>query len=415
MTMIHAVLLGILPAILLVWVGSHIRGSVEDEKGAQRWMLFLFGALTLLLITYVIAISISNRTSSFLVVFFFPVTCGAVAYLFLHFFSGHVVSSRDTIKTLLLFLIVVFLFILLGIAGDLTMPVLVIFGGALLALVWKVWNWIGKWYLAAWAVQMIFLCVSIWATDAHTPLLEIPPWLAFIKMAVFLMPSLAIIVAARLVYMNQAGDQPKDWRKVILVLLLVASILLLVGYQIALASIWDVATDGLGGIFLWFLVSISGIAAALVMAQFLPNKRKLLALAFALIVPISMRYAFWIGTYGPDGQWGMSPAFVTERRAETVGRAIQRYYDQHGEYPRVLNVLVPRNLVYIPKPIMIPGQTWCYEGGHDYYRLGYVYRQYFFTPASVRVYAAVGEPPDLGWACEDEAAKYPAPPGYYDS
>ena len=421
MPMIHALLLGILPAILLVWVGSHIRSSAEDEKGVQRWLLFLLGVLTLLLIIHVIALFLSNRGSSFLLVFFVPVTCGTVAYLFLHLFSEHMVWAHASVKTFLLFLIVIFLFIMLvfagdltGIAGDLTVTGFIIFGGAFLALVWKVWNWIGRWYLAAWAVQMVFLCISIWATDGHTLFQEIPPWLAFIKAVFFLMPVLAIIVAARLFYLGQVGGQPKDWRKVILILLLVVSILLLVGYQIALASVWDVATDGIGGIFLWFQVSISGIAAAMVMAQFLPNKRKYLAIAFALIVPISMRFAFWIGTYGPDGQWGMSPVFVTERRAEMVGRAIQRYYDQHGGYPRVLNELVPRNLVYLPQPIMIPGQTWCYEGGDEYYRLGYVYRQYFFAPASVRIQVAVGEPPDLGWACEDEAAKYPAPPGYYD-
>ena len=139
-----------------------------------------------------------------------------------------------------------------------------------MALVWKVLHWIGRWYLAAWAVQMIFLCISIWATDGNTPLLETPPWLVFIVQlaVVFLIPGLAMVVAARLVYMSQVGDQSKDWRKVILILLLVASILLLIGYQIALASVWDVATDGLGGIFLWFLVSVSGIATAIVMARF---------------------------------------------------------------------------------------------------------------------------------------------------
>ena len=415
MNMINALLLGILPAILLVWVSSHVRALAEDEKATQRWLLFLLGVLIPLLVTLAIAVSTSNQASSFVFALLLPVTCGIVAYLFLHLFSGQMVWSRDTVKTLLLSLIVVFLFILLGIAGELAMPVFIILGGFLLALVWKVWIWIGRWYLVAWTVQMILLCVSIWATDAHTPLLETPSWLASIVQTtlVFLIPGLAVIVAAHLVYMSQVGDQSKDWRQVILIFLLVVSILLLIGYQIALASVWDVATDGLGGIFLWLWVSVSGIASAMVMARFLPNRQKRLALAFALIVPISMRYAFRIGTHGPDGQWGMSPTFVTERRAETIGRAIQRYYDQHGRYPQALNDLVPRNLVYIPKPIMIPGQTWCYEGGAEYYRLGYVYRQYFSTPASVRIHVADGNPPDLDWACEDEAAKYPAPPGYY--
>jgi hypothetical protein len=97
-----------------------------------------------------------------------------------------------------------------------------------------------------------------------------------------------------------------------------------------------------------------------------------------------------------------------------VGRAIKKYYGQHGLYPQSLNDLVPQNLVYVPKPIMIPGQTWCYEGGPDYYRQGFVYRQYFSTPAYVRIQSVGGIPPDPDWACVDEAAKYPAPPGYYD-
>jgi len=38
--MINGLLLGILPAILLVWIGSHVRASAEDEKAVQRWLFF---------------------------------------------------------------------------------------------------------------------------------------------------------------------------------------------------------------------------------------------------------------------------------------------------------------------------------------------------------------------------------------
>jgi hypothetical protein len=412
---IIAMFLGILPAVLLVWVGDRFKASAEDEKAVQRWLTFLLGVLALLLFSLLIANSIGERASSLLLAFLMPVICGTVAYLFLHISTGQMVWSRHSLKAVLLFMIVVALLIFLGISGNLTMPGFIIFGGVLLALVWKVWNWIGTWYLICWALQMIFLCVSLRVTDANTPIFDTTSLLGSVLQAlIFLIPGLGIIVAARLVYMSQVGDQTKDWRKVIFLLSLAASILLLIGYQIALASVWDVATDRLGGIFLWFLVSISGIATAMVMARFLPGKRKLFALAFALIVSVAMRYAFNLGTYGPEGKWGTSPTYVTECRAETVGRAIQAYYSQHGDYPQVLDDLVPRNLVYIPNPIMIPGQTWCYQGGADYYRLGYVYRQFFSTPASVRIHVAVGNPPNTDWACEDEAAKYPPPPGYYD-
>ena len=174
------------------------------------------------------------------------------------------------------------------------------------------------------------------------------------------------------------------------------------------------ATDGLGGIFILMMVSVSAIAIAMVMAWFLPSKHKLITVAFALLVPLAMRCALWTGSYIPDGQWGESPSYITERRAETIAKAIQGYFQDHGSYPLSLNDLFPQNLVYIPRPIMIPGQTWCYEGGKDYYRFGYVYRQYFSTPASVKIHAASGEPLNPYWPCEDDAARYPPPPGYYN-
>jgi len=315
---------------------------------------------------------------------------------------------------LFLLLVVLGLFIGVGLAGDPIALVYIILGGALIALVWQVWNWVGRRFLVACAIMVLLLLVSIWATDTHRPLIETPAWLAnIVRIAVFLIPGMAIIVAARLVHAAQVDDKPVDWRKAILAFALILLILLLVGYQIRLASIWDVATDGLGGIFFWGLTSVVGIAAAIQLAWSLPGKRKLAALAFAVLVPVSMMGAHRIGTYGPYGEWGMSPIVVTEQRAEAVNRAIQRYHKQNGAYPRTLTDLTPRYLVYISNPLIIPGQTWCYEGEHNYYRLGYVYRQYFYSPASVRVHAAVGKPPVSAWGCEDEAAKYPGPPGYH--
>jgi MFS family permease len=413
MTMFHALFMGVLPALLLVWIGTRVRPATNGKQGAVRWLLFLLGMLTLLLVALVIAMLLDGHTFSFLFIFLLPTMCGAIAALFLHLFSGDIVWSRN-LRTLPLFLIVLGLFISVGLAGDPTALVYIILGGALIALVWQAWSWVGRWFLVAYAIMILLLLVSIWATDTHRRLIETPTWLAnIVQIAVFLTPGIAIIVAARLVHAGQVDDKPVDWRKAILAFMLILLILLLVGYQIAIASIWDVATDGLGGIFFWGLTSVVGIASAIQLAWSLPGKRKLAALAFAVVVPVSMMVAHRIGTYGPHGQWGMLPTMVTEQRAEAVNRAIQRYHKQNGDYPRALTDLTPRYLVYIPNPLIIPGQTWCYEGGHNYYRLGYVYRQFFSSPASVRVHAAVGEPPVSDWGCEEEAAKYPAPPGYY--
>jgi MFS family permease len=413
MTMFHALFMGVLPTLLLVWIGTRVRPAANGRQDAVRWLRFLLGTLTLLLVVLVVTALLDSRISSFFFMFLLPTMCGAIAALFLHLFSGGIVWSRN-LRTLPLFLVVLGLFIGIGLAGEPAIPVYIILGGILIAFIWRVWSWVGRWFLVAYAVMVLLLLVSIRTTDTHRPLIESPVWLAnIVQIAISLMPGMAIIVAARLVHAGQVDDKPVDWRKAILAFVLIPLILLLVGYQIGIASIWDVATDGLGGIFFWGLTSVVGIASAIQLAWSLPGKRKLAALAFAVVVPVSMMVAHRIGTYGPHGQWGMLPTMVTEQRAEAVNRAIQRYHKQNGDYPRALTDLTPLYLVYIPNPLIIPGQTWCYEGGHNYYRLGYVYRQFFSSPASVRVHATVGKPSVSAWGCEDEAAKYPAPPGYY--
>lgn len=413
MTLSNTLIVGILPALLLVWTGARVRSAANGEEGAVRWARFLLGALALSFVVLTIAMPLDRFAFALLLL---PTMCGVLAALFLHLFSGRLVWSRN-FKTLALFLGVLGLFIGVGLASNsptVSWVLYTTFCGALVAFVWQVWRWVGRWFLGAYAITVVLLLVSTWAADTGRPLVETPVWLAaIVKMAGYLMPGIAIIVAAQLVREGQMGVGPVGWRKAILSCVLILPILLLVGYQMWVAAVWDVATDGLRSIFLWLLISITGIAAAMQLGWALPGKRKLAALAFAVVVPVFMMGAERMGTFGPYGEWGRMPAAVTEQRAEVVNRAIQQYYERNGYYPDALTHLTPRYLVYIPHPLIIPGQTWCYEGGDSHYRLGYVYRQYFSSAASVRMHAAVGEPPVSDWGCEEEAAKYPAPPGYY--
>jgi len=414
--MIYALLLGLLPAIFLLWVDSHIRvSSIEDYQNA-RWVRTLPGIFAVLITILVVTTTWETRAGSFLGIVFLPVTAGVLALIVILSFSARSVWAGDKLRTFLLLLINLSLLTLLGIVGDLTIPLYITIGGVFVAAAWKIWNCIRRKILLIWGVQMTLLCFGIWATDAYTKLIESSGWLStIIQMAVYaLIPVMGVTVAAGMIYDLLTRDQTRDWRRVIFISPLVFSIFFLIGYQIYFASVWDVVTDGLGGIFLWMIVSVAAIAFAIVMAWFLPAKHRLIMLIFAILVPLSMQSALWIGSHYPDGQWGESPSHITGRRAERIAHAIQGYYDDHGSYPQSLNDLFPWNLVYIPRPIMIPGLTWCYESGQDYYRFGYVYRQYFSTPGTVKIHAASGEPPDPYWSCDDDAAKYPPPPGYYN-
>ena len=67
---------------------------------------------------------------------------------------------------------------------------------------------------------------------------------------------------------------------------------------------------------------------------------------------------------------------LTEERAERASQAIETYCAREGRYPQDLRQLTPGYVLSLPGPVTIYGQDWCFDGGDDYYRLGYVYREH---------------------------------------
>jgi hypothetical protein len=56
--------------------------------------------------------------------------------------------------------------------------------------------------------------------------------------------------------------------------------------------------------------------------------------------------------------------------------------------------LTPFYILSFPGPVIIYGQYWCYDGGEDYYRLGYLDREHWSSPILFgRVYSAKGHSP----------------------
>lgn len=94
---------------------------------------------------------------------------------------------------------------------------------------------------------------------------------------------------------------------------------------------------------------------------------------------------------------------ITEQRATRVSQAIQRYHIDQGAYPPSLEALSPRYLLLVPGPLIMPGQGWCYDGDASYYRFGSIYRQYFSSPISARLYASAGALPGGNWMCDQQA------------
>jgi hypothetical protein len=259
----------------------------------------------------------------------------------------------------------------------------------------------------------LLLLLAVWATDTYSEFPFLPANLASIaRNLLWLAPALGVILSVRLFGWILQDEQGFTRRRVLLGGLLILPIALLLAWQAATASAWDVATDGLGGILMLEMCFVFGIAASIHHSWSLPRKRNSFLFGFAVLLLVMVMGANSFGTFGFDGKWGDVPRARTARRAQTINQAVLRYYEAQGQYPQTLADLTPRYLLYLPPPFIIPQQDWCYQAGTNYYRLGYVYRDYFSTPASVKVIAASGQPPQSAWACDAEAAKYPGPDEY---
>lgn len=92
------------------------------------------------------------------------------------------------------------------------------------------------------------------------------------------------------------------------------------------------------------------------------------------------------------------PYNLTEQSAARLEGAIQAYHADQGIYPASLGALVPRYLWLIPEPVTYHTQVWCYDGGTDYFRLGYYdsehYRYGDFASLFVKEFASAGTPPE---------------------
>jgi len=396
-------IVGLAPAALVVLAGMCVRARPADEKSARRWLFFLFSVSVLLYSTQFLILRWEVYRFGALLQ---PALVGTLVALLVHLGATRELWSRKTIWiTLPATLAIVALMVYWWIETD---P-LVLLISMVTALAWQAWGWRGKRrWLAYLTLLLLLLMVGGWILNPYL-MLNRPKWLYY-SIGVgnlFVWPVVAVTLAARLVYAITASDQPSNWPATVIRLVVAVLLLLVIGDLIVTETVWVQAEDSLSVIPI--VVFMVATAAAMLLAWAVTGWRRLGALAFALLVTLTASYASEQG-------WRMSPTGLTEAHAEKINRAIQRYYEREGRYPTRLANLMPFYLWRIPQPMIFRDQTWCYEGGDDYYRLGYVHQRLFGVPPeyiSIRIHAAVGEPPESSWPCDDELerAKSKAP-GY---
>jgi hypothetical protein len=241
-------------------------------------------------------------------------------------------------------------------------------------------------------------------------------WLSYsFGILMFALPGLTISLAAvlldaglRLLTVGRANPNA-EWalrrRPALLCLGLAALLLAYLVYTTMWISVWDQTSDGISGINYAMLSAIAAVASGVVL--FVHNPRRIPGLIFALAVPALMTGAFFTGLALPYHA-------LTDERAAHIQGAVERFHTRTGRYPAQLTELVPRELLFVPRPVILQGQSWCYQGGPDYYRFGVYTRDNFSTPLSLRVYASAGQPPEADWTCgariAEIKARYDPPP-----
>ena len=412
---IALLLVGFIPAILLVEVGRSRRPVQEQPESYAAWVNFLSLGLVLVGMAALLALALLGDSGSVIVLVLLPALCTLIAegFQFLFTVLARLVSRQELpglARPALQFLLALGLLLALGVWGDWFYILAGVFGGTIVLIGQWMGGTKGGRLALVYLLLVGLLLLAVWRADTYRDYSTVSSTLDVLARSLLVVaPGLGMVFASTILRRALEGVEPGVGRRLLHAGLLVIPVLLLIAWQAATLSAWDVATDGLGGIFLLQLVYVIGAAAVTRQGWRLPTRRTPVLWGFALVLLFVISGANAFGTFGLDGEWGNVPRMRTARRAESISRAILAYHEEQGRYPQALSDLWPRYLLYVPTPFIIPGQDWCYQGGADYYRLGYVSRDYFSSPAFVKMHASVGQPPDPAWSCDGEAERYPGP------
>ena len=151
--------------------------------------------------------------------------------------------------------------------------------------------------------------------------------------------------------------------------------------------------------FAYLMFSLIG---GIFLAIMLRGWRRLAGPAFTVIVTVFVTFVFTLG-------WNVSAFDLTESRAARVNQAIERYYQDYGRYPESLDALTPNYVLFLPAPVIVGNAGWCYQGGENYHRLGYVSGAFTYSQSDffAEVFAQSGNLPSEGsWDCDELVASF---------
>jgi hypothetical protein len=389
--------IGVVPALLFTLGGLLLR-STQEDKAQRRFLLYLLAVGSLLLLALFIAIQMTppqdNRPFWQVSAVLIPAVIGVLALIVLH--SKRLVAASRGVQVLALLPAAGLVTLIIGYWNtQFNVAYRILPGVFVLVLGWAVGRRFQK--TAVFVAVLLLLALFGLNTLMNAPAgaSPPPPWLAILFRIGFaeVLPVLLVVIPAVLI---TNGLQSRDGKRALPSVVLALGLLGYLAYSIFWASIWDHTSDGMGGLMLSQPSALVAVGAGMAMAVALTGWRRGAGLLFVLLAPLLLYQSFEQG-------WQVSYHDITEARAERIVRALADYHEREGVYPPTLEALMPRDLLRVPQPVELRGETWCYQGGDDFYRLGAFFREFFSMPVQLQVYAAVGEP-DSTWACEEQLA-----------
>jgi hypothetical protein len=407
--MTETLFLAIIPAVLIVLGGMFVLRKGSKHNASQLFLLYLLvlGVLLMPVVFFIEQISPTNQIP----ILTAPIVIGVLALILVNLKLLAQLKPGEKVLVALLGLILLALLAVSVWMEPFGTAQMILSGTLVLAVVWV---FVGKFDALGIALSLLTLVLlALFNAGYLDNLPPLPDWLRYaIGLLFFSLPGLVVALAAVWVtsglksFSNpkeiQKTDKPPTfWLSALLRFGLAAILLGYMAYTIVWASIWDQTSDGLGGVMFSMWASLAAIAAGMLMGVTATRWYRSAGFVFALLVPVLMFGAFRYG-------WSVSYHAITEDRASRIQTAVENFYAQNEHYPKELGELIPNHLLWIPKPVILRGEDWQYQGGANYYQLGAFFREFFGTPLSFHIYASVGDLPDDGGISEEKLAEMKA-------
>jgi len=407
------ILIGFVPAALVTLVGMRILRASPQGAGSRRLFIFMLAAGLILLLAGMLAerlVFVLGPLSSYtFTLALIPASTGALAVALTRVRALSGASRAVKILAAVFALGLLAMIAVFGLHGF-TWLHLVAGGALLLAGLWALGLRSGVLavLLGLLALGRLVLVNANALDILNLPDVQVFPLNLLVIILGLFSPALvaaspAVLIAAAFnpAVPGQPAARRRPWIAPGLCLVLAAAVLGYLVYTLFWTAIWDQATDGMGAAFLGTVAAMGGAALGMLIALHFSGWRRVLGPLFALLL-LAL-------TWAASVPQGVSYKTITAERAAGIQAAIQRYQARSGGYPVALADLAPGDMLWLPEPVLVRGENWCYQGGPDFYRLGAVYRDYVGGPYTVRVYASAGAPA-VNWDCEDRLKNHP--PGY---